>query len=85
MKKPLRTVLFGLVILTTLLSACATASTPLPPTSTPLPTSTIKPTETPSPTYTPIPPTATAKPPEKSLEYLSDVNVVFSEAFEKHQ
>lgn len=67
MNKPFGQVFLVLVLLAILLSGCATASTPiaptltpLPPTDTPAPTATH--THTPTPTDTPIPPTPTVAP-----------------------
>jgi len=76
--------LFAFIVLTVLLSGCAPASTPVPPTSTPLPlpTDTPIPTKTPVPTKTPIPPTATIQPPDKSLEFLNNVQVVYIDTFD---
>jgi len=69
-----------------LLSACAPASTPVPPTSvptdTPIPTNTPASTNTPVPTKTPIPPTATIPAPDKALEYLNSVQVVNIDTFD---
>ena len=56
MKKSIGSIFLVFVFLPVLWSGCAPASTPVPPTSTPLPTN------TPSPTNTPIPPTATHTP-----------------------
>jgi hypothetical protein len=58
MKKSIKSVVFVLIFLTVLLSSCAPAPTPIPPTFTPSP---IPPTITPSPTFTPEP-TFTATP-----------------------
>ena len=61
MKKSIQPVFFTSVVLTVLLSGCAPASTPVPPTSTPLPTDTpLPPTSTPTATQTFVPsPTGT--------------------------
>lgn len=53
MKKSYQSVFFAFVFLTVLLSGCAPASTPVPPTLTPI---------LPTATYTPIPPTSTVTP-----------------------
>jgi hypothetical protein len=54
MKKSIRSVLFVFVVLTVLVSGCAPASTPVPPTNTPVPTNTSVSTDTPVPTLTPL-------------------------------
>jgi hypothetical protein len=59
MKKSIGSIFLAFVFLMVLLSGCAPASTPIPPTVTPLPTHTPVPTMTAVPTQTPIPPTAT--------------------------
>lgn len=84
MKKSIQSVFLAFVFLTVLLSGCAPASTPVPPTSTPppLPTETPLPTKTPVPTKTPIPPTATIQAPDKTLEYLNGVQVVNIDTFD---
>ncbi len=82
MKKTIRSMFLVFVVLTILLSGCAPASTPVPPTNTPLPTDTPLPTKTPIPTKTLIPPTATIPAPEKSLEYLNGVQVVYIDTFD---
>lgn len=86
MKKAIRSVFLAFVFLTVFVSACAPAPTPpptsIPPTSTPLPTETSVPTNTPVPTKTPIPPTATVPAPDKSLEYLNGVQVIYNETFD---
>ena len=84
MKKSIQSVFLAFVFLTILLSGCAPASTPVPPTSTPppLPTETPLPTKTPVPTKTPIPPTATIQAPDKTLEYLNGVQVVNIDTFD---
>ena len=84
MKKSIQSVFLAVVVLTVLLSGCAPASTPVPPTSTPLPlpTDTPLPTKTPVPTKTPIPPTATIQAPDKTLEYLNGVQVVNIDTFD---
>lgn len=71
------------------LSGCSPASAPVPPTlrptptNTPIPTKTPIPTNTVVPTNTPIPPTATVSAPDKSLEYLNGVKVVYIDTFDK--
>jgi len=56
MKKSIRSVFFGFVFLTVLLSGCAPASTSVPPTFTPIsPSPTPIPTIIPTPTMTPMP------------------------------
>ena len=82
MKKSIQSVFFAFVLLTVLLSGCAPASTPVPPTFTPLPTDTPLPTKTPVPTKTPIPPTATIPAPDKTLEFLNGVQVVYIDTFD---
>lgn len=62
MKKSIQSVFLAFVLLTVILSGCAPASTPVPPTLTPLPL----PTDIPLPTKTPIPPTATIQAPDKT-------------------
>lgn len=60
MNKTIRSVFLVFILLTVLLSGCAPASTPVPPTFTPspiLPTNTSNPTITPEPTFTATPPT----------------------------
>ncbi|MCX7838034.1 MAG: phosphate/phosphite/phosphonate ABC transporter substrate-binding protein [Anaerolineae bacterium] len=59
MKKYLLLVVTMIVVLT-LIAACAPTPTPVPPTATPKPP---EPTKPPAPTATPVPPTATAVPP----------------------
>lgn len=86
MKRSIKSVFLAFVFLTVLLSGCAPALTPVPPTSTPLPlptdTETPLPTKTPVPTKTPIPPTATIQAPDKTLEYLNGVQVVNIDTFD---
>lgn len=89
MKKSIQSIFLSFVVLTVLLSGCAPASTPVPPTSTsvptdtPAPTNTPLPTNTPVPTKTPIPPTATVPAPDKVSEYLNGVVVTLIEPFGK--
>jgi len=91
MKKPIQSVLPGFVLQLALLSGCAFVSIPVPPTFTPFPThtplSTNTPTPTPTntfvPTETSMPPTATVPAPDKSLEYLNDVEVTYIDTFDK--
>lgn len=78
MKKPIRSVFVAFVFLTVLLSGCASASTPVPPTFTPLPL----PTDTPLPTETPIPPTPTIAPPNVLLDLLTNVQVIKADSFD---
>jgi hypothetical protein len=66
MKKSIGSIFLAIVFLTVLLSGCAPAPTPVPPTFTPLPRDTPLPTKTPVPTKTPIP----SKPPEIQI-YIS--------------
>ena len=88
MKKSIQSVFFASVFLLVLLSGCAPASTPFPPTlspfptHTPLPTLTPIPTDTPKPTKTPMPPTATIQAPDKILEFLNGVQVVYFDTFD---
>jgi hypothetical protein len=92
MKKSVPSLFLTFVFITVLASACAPAPTlpptSVPPTFTPLPTETLVPTNTPVPTNTsvptktPISPTATVPAPEKSLEYLNNVQVVYNDTFD---
>jgi len=65
MKKSIESFFFMVVLLTTVLSGCALASTPIPPTFTPSsipPTFTLEPTATATLLPSPIPPTFTPEP-----------------------
>ncbi|MFZ2096529.1 MAG: hypothetical protein WAV05_07805 [Anaerolineales bacterium] len=53
MKKSIQSVFLAFIFITVVLSGCASATTPVPPTLTPIP---------PTATYTPIPPTSTPAP-----------------------
>lgn len=89
MKKSTSAIFTFVILMIWSLSGCSPASAPVPPTlmltttDTPLPTKTPIPTNTLVPTNTPIPPTATVSAPEKSLEYLNGVKVVYIDAFDK--
>jgi len=67
---------------TLLLTDTPLPTTTLLPTTTPLPTNTALPTKTPVPTRTPIPPTPTIPAPDKSLEYLDNVQIVYVDNFD---
>lgn len=85
MKKSIGLVFLAFAVLTVLLSGCAPASTPVPPTltsvpptDTPVPTS----TSTKPPTSTPIPPTPTLAPPSKLSDLLNDVVIKSADNFD---
>jgi len=85
MKKSIGLVFLVFMFLTVLLSGCAPVSTPIPPTFTSVPpTDTPIPPATPTkpPTSTPIPPTPTVAPPSVIVDYLNDVQVVKTHAFD---
>lgn len=79
MKKSIQSVFLAFVMLTVLLSGCAPASTPVPPTFTPEPTATATPTP---PTATPTPPplSFTVTVPSNTPEY----TIVFIEFFDEN-
>ncbi|RIK28611.1 MAG: hypothetical protein DCC56_15915 [Anaerolineae bacterium] len=68
-----------------LLGGCTPAPSTLisTQTSTFVPTKTTLPTSTVTPTETPVPPAATVSAPDKSLEYLNGVEVVFLDTFDE--
>jgi len=84
MKKSIGSVFLAFVFLGVLLSGCAPASTPVPPTLTFTP---IPPTDTPVPTATPtklptVTPTPTIEPPSVTTEFLTDVKILSYDSFE---
>lgn len=84
MKKSIGSVFLVFAFLAILLSGCAPASTPVPPTSTFTP---IPPTDTPVPTATPtkpptVTPTPTIAPPSVATEFLTDVKVLSYDSFD---
>jgi hypothetical protein len=85
MKKSIGLVFLAFVLLTVLLSGCAPASTPVPPTltsvpptDTPIPTA----TSTKPPTSTPIPPTPTLAPPSILSELIDNVIITSVDNFD---
>jgi hypothetical protein len=84
MKKSIQLAFLAFVVLSVLLSGCAPASTPLPPTFTPFPTNTpipptVTPTLTPTPTLVPSP-TVTPAAPDSTL-FIADATGEFTFRF----
>jgi hypothetical protein len=87
MKKSIGSVFLAFVLLTVVLSGCAPASTPVPPTLTFTP---IPPTDTPVPTATPtelptVTPTPIVEPPSIATEFLTDVKNLSYDSFDISQ